>query len=162
MVLQLKFIADSMLGKLSRWLRILGYNVKYDTSLNDEQLIEIAKNERRTLLTRDFTLYKRALVKGIDTFLVEGENEAEKIAKVVKKHNLSLEVNINMSRCPKCNTRIKSITKESVIGVIPKSTSLHYDTFWKCPKCGQIYWQGSHWKRIDKTLMKAKMFAFEK
>jgi len=148
----MKFIVDGMLGKLSRWLRILGHNVKYSNNLDDAQLLTIAKKERRTLLTRDFELYRHATAKGMDAFYMEGETGEERLAALAKRYGMDLDIDMTISRCPKCNTKVKPITKEEAAGKVEKNTFEHYDEFWKCPKCGQIYWQGAHWTRIRRTL----------
>lgn len=145
-----------MLGKLTRWLRILGHNVKYSNKLDDAQLVTIAKKERRILLTRDLELYQQATAKGVDAFYLEGKTEAEKLARLAQRFGIELDVNMATSRCPKCNTQVKPIPKEKVADKIEKSTFAYYNEFWACPKCGQIYWQGAHWTRIRKTLEKAK------
>lgn len=152
----MEFIADGMLGKLTRWLRILGHNVKYSNKLDDAQLIIIAKKERRILLTRDLELYQQATAKGVDAFYLEGNTEAEKLAHLAQRFSIELDVDMTTSRCPKCNTQVKPIPKEKVADKIEKSTFAYYDEFWGCPKCGQIYWQGAHWTKIRKTLEKAK------
>lgn len=152
----MRFITDGMLGKLTRWLRILGHNVKYSNKLDDSQLITIAKKERRVLLTRDLQLYQQATAKGVDTFYIDGKTEAEKLAKLAQRFNIKLKADLTVSRCPKCNTRVKPIPKEKVADKVEKTTYLHYDEFWECPKCGQVYWQGAHWTRIRKTLETAK------
>lgn len=152
----MKFIADGMLGKLTRWLRILGHNVKYSNKLDDSQLVTIAKKERRVLLTRDLELYQQATAKGINAFYIDGKTEAEKLAKLAQRFNIKLEVDLALSRCPKCNTRVKPVPKEKVEDKVEKTTYLYYDEFWECPKCRQIYWQGAHWTRIRKTLETAK------
>lgn len=144
-----------MLGKLTRWLRILGHNVKYSNKLDDAQLIIIAKKERRILLTRDLELYQQATAKGVDAFYLEGNTEAEKLAHLAQRFSIELDVDMTTSRCPKCNTQVKTIPKEKVADKIEKTTFTYYNEFWKCPKCGQIYWQGAHWKRIEATLKKA-------
>lgn len=153
----MKFITDGMLGKLTRWLRMLGHNVKYSNNLNDVQLMEIARKERRILLTRDLDLYQQALAKGISAFFVEGSNEAEKLANLAKRFGFKLDMDMNVSRCPKCNARVKPVSKEKVAERVAKTTFSFYDKFWECAKCGQIYWQGAHWERIDKTLEEAKV-----
>jgi len=151
----LRFVADGMLGKLARWLRMLGYDVKYFNNLDDEELTEVAGWEERILLTRDVELYQKASIKGVQAFLIEGKTEYEKLAELTKRYSLSLEVDTSSSRCPKCNSNIRPVQKEAVLEKIPKSTSKFYDEFWECPNCGKIYWQGSHWKRISKTLSRA-------
>jgi uncharacterized protein with PIN domain len=151
----LKFVLDGMLGKLARWLRMLGHDVKYSNSSDDAQLLAMAKKEQRILLTRDFELYQHATAKGVDAFYVEGQTEAERLAELARRFDVGLEIDMATSRCPKCNTRVKPVSKEEVEGKVERSTSEHYSEFWKCPKCGQIYWQGAHWTRIKKTLKEA-------
>jgi uncharacterized protein with PIN domain len=145
-----------MLGKLTRWLRMLGHNVKYSNKLDDAQLIAIAKKERRILLTRDLELYQQATAKGVQAFYIDGKTEAEKLAKLAQKFGINLEIDMTISRCPKCNAQVKSTSKEKVKGKVEETTFNYYDMFWECPKCGQIYWQGAHWTRIRKTLEEAK------
>ena len=152
----LKFVTDGMLGKLTRWLRMLGHDVVYTGSMDDKELIQKAKKEKRILLTRDLELYQQAIGKGAEAFLVEGKTEAEKLAQLAKRFGFKLEIDVKVSRCPKCNTRIKSVSKTDVITKIPKTTASFYNEFWKCPKCQQVYWRGAHWKRIEKTLIEAK------
>ena len=152
----MKFIADGMLGKLTRWLRMLGYNVKYSNKLDDVQLIMMAKRVRRILLTRDLELYQQATAKEVDIFYLEGKTEGEKLAELAKRFKIKLDIDMTKSRCPKCNTQVKTIPKEKIADKVEKSTFAHYNEFWECPKCGQIYWQGAHWTRIRKTLETAK------
>jgi len=135
---------------------MLGSDVKYFNNLDDEQLIDVASREQRTLLTRDLHLYQRAIMRGVDVFLIKGEAEAEKLSELARKYNIRLEINVDESRCPKCNMSIKPISKEEIIDKIPESTSRFYEEFWICLGCGKIYWQGSHWKKINKTLQQAR------
>ena len=151
----MKFLADGMLGKLTRWLRMIGCDVKYFRNLKDEDLIGISIRENRILLTRDANLFRRALSKGVSAFLVEGCDEVEKLAMVAKRFNLDLEIDVKNSRCPKCNARIHPVSKNKIREKIPPGTFKFYDEFWECSKCGQIYWKGSHWKKINRTLLEA-------
>lgn len=152
----MRFIADGMLGKLTRWLRMLGHDVEYSNSLDDDELIDAAKEEERVLLTKDVSLYQKASIKSVKAFLVEGRTEYEKLAELSRKYNLKLEIDVSDSRCPKCNSRIRPVRKEEILEKIPESTSKFYNEFWACQNCGKIYWQGSHWKRINETLSQAK------
>ncbi len=145
-----------MLGKLTRWLRMLGYNVKYSNKLDDSQLIKIAKNEKRILLTRDLELYQQATAKQVDAFYLKVRTEEEKLAELAKRFKIKLDIDMATSRCPKCNARVKPISKERVADKVDKGTFTYYNEFWECPKCQQVYWQGAHWTKIRKTLEKAK------
>lgn len=152
----MKFIADGMLGKLARWLRMLGHDVKYSTELDDCKLVAVAKKEKRILLTRDLELYQQAIAKGIDSFYLEGETEEERLAELAKRFSIELAIDMAKSRCPKCNARVRPIAKEEVEKRVEKNTFEHYGDFWECRKCGQIYWQGAHWVKIGKTLSSAR------
>ena len=153
---RLKFLTDGMLGKLTRWLRMLGQDVEYMDSMDDEALIQKAKETNYILLTRDLQLFQRAIAQGAEAFLIENTNEAENLASLAKRFKFKLEIDLKISRCPKCNAQIRSVRKNSVINRIPETTSTHYNEFWECPNCKQIYWQGAHWKRIEKTLREAR------
>lgn len=152
----MKFIVDGMLGKLTRWLRLLGHNVEYSSRLDDAELITLAKKERRILLTRDLELYQQAIAKGVTAFYLEGKIESERLANLAKRFKIDLEIDMTKSRCTKCNVIVKPVPKEKVADKVEKSTFSYYEDFWKCPKCGQVYWQGAHWTRIRKTLAAAK------
>jgi len=135
---------------------MLGHNVKYSNKLDDAQLIMIAKKQRRILLTRDLELYQQATARGVNAFYLEGKTEAERLAQLAKRFDIKLDIEMAVSRCPKCNTRVKRASKESVVDKVEKSTLSYYNEFWECPKCEQVYWQGAHWTRIRKTLEVAK------
>jgi uncharacterized protein with PIN domain len=151
-----KFIADSMLGKLARWLRMLGHDVTYNIQLKDNDLLELAKKENRVLLTKDLELYQRGIAKGIDALCLEGKSESERLAEVAKRYSLTLEIDMEKSHCPVCNTKLKAAPKEQLSGELEKNTFTYYDKFWKCPNCGQVYWQGAHWKQISNILKEAQ------
>ncbi len=145
-----------MLGKLTRWLRMLGHDVNYFRSADDEKLVELAKQEKRVLLTRDHELVQRAVDLGVETVLVEASKEVDKLAFLAGRFGFKLEIDLSVSRCPKCNALIGVVTKEEVADEIPEATSKHYEEFWKCQGCGKVYWQGAHWKRIGETLEEAR------
>lgn len=152
----MRFIADGMLGKLTRWLRMLGQDVKYSNKFEDEELIMKANKEHRVLLTRDSGLHLRAVAKGIAAFYVKGQTEAEKLAEIAKRFDIPLAIDLKRSRCPRCNTKIQPTPKEKLAGKVEKNTFIYYDQFWECPICSRIYWQGAHWEGINATLEKAK------
>jgi len=151
-----KFIADGMLGKLTRWLRMLGQDVTYSTQFEDADLLAMAEKEQRILLTRDSDLYQRAASKGVEAFYVEGRTEAEKLAELAKRFGFSLAIDLKRSRCPRCNAEIRLTPKETLAGKVEKNTFIYYNEFWECSKCGRIYWQGAHWEGIRATLEEAK------
>ena len=131
---------------------MMGHDVEYSNSLDDSELLTIAKKEQRILLTRDFELYQHAVTKEVDAFYVEGQTEEQRLSELAKRFGIRLEIDMATSRCPKCNTQVQPILKENVADRVEKNTFEHYTEFWTCPKCGQVYWQGAHWTRIRETL----------
>lgn len=152
----MKFLADSMLGKLARWLRMLGHDVIYNVKLDDNQLLELAKKENRVLLTKDLELYQRAVSRDIGGFYVQGKSESEHLAELAARYGINLEIDMDKSHCPVCNAKLNATPKEQLSEQLQKNTFAYYDKFWKCPSCGQIYWQGAHWKQISSTLKEAQ------
>ena len=153
----MKFLADGMLGKLARWLRMLGHDVIYSTQFNDSELLELIKKDERVLLTKALELYKRAIGRGLDAYYVEGKIESERLAEVAKRFNIQLTINMDRSHCPVCNTKIKVTPKEQLQDELEKNTFTYYDKFWRCSNCNQIYWQGAHWTQINNTLNQARL-----
>lgn len=152
----MKFILDGMLGKLARWLRMMGHDVLYSTVLSDSQLLEQAKKEDRVLLTRDFALYQQAVGKGVQVYYVEGETEPHRLAEIAARFCITLTVDMQVSRCPKCNTRLASVPKAEIADKVEINTFLYYGEFWRCETCGAVYWQGAHWTKIYAILLEAK------
>ncbi len=152
----MKFVADGMLGKLTRWLRMIGQDVIYSVQLDDNQLLILAKAENRVLLTKDLELYRRAIGRGLDAFYVEGKTELERLAEVAQRYGLELAVDMGKSYCPICNTPLKTADREGLKNLLEPNTYKNYERFWRCPNCRQIYWQGAHWKQIINTLSEAQ------
>lgn len=147
-----------MVGRLARWLRLIGNDVVYSRDLTDSELIRRAITEARILLTSDVELYRRAVADGADSFLVKGGTEAERLARIAKRFRIDLNIDTATSRCPTCNATIRPIKKEQVKEKVPPSTYEVFNEFWECTNrdCGKIYWQGSHWKKIGEHLSKAE------
>ena len=152
----MNFIVDGMLGKLTRWLRMMGHNVKYSSKTDDPELLAITKKENRVLLTRDFALYQQAMAKSIGAYYVEGNTEPERLAELAQRFNLTLAIDLENSRCPRCNTKLNAVDKTEVTAKVEKNTLLHYNKFWLCQNCNHVYWQGAHWTKIRATLTKAQ------
>lgn len=142
------FIADVMLGSLSKWLRIAGFDTLYYRNIDDRELIRIAKQQQRIVLTRDRNLTKR---KTIDRFvLIHSEDTFEQLKEVLRAlhvHELSLS-----PRCPRCNGMLEAVKKESILEDIPEHIMLTINSFFKCTGCGKVYWEGSHKKSIHEKV----------
>jgi len=135
---------------------MMGHDVEYSNSMDDSELLTIATKDHRILLTRDFDLYRHAVAKEVDAFYVEGQTEQERLAELAARFDIRLEIDMATSRCPKCNTQVKPVSKREVASRVEKNTFEHYTEFWECPHCGQIYWQGAHWTKIKETFRTAE------
>jgi hypothetical protein len=142
-----KFIADSMLGRLARWLRLSGYDVLYANDILDESILEQAKSGR-ILLSKDKNLCKKAESRGIDAMLVTSDDILEQLKQVAMERNLIIRSTPEFSRCPLCNAVVEKIEKEKIRDRVPKSVFKRTNGFWECKSCGKIYWHGGHWKNI--------------
>ncbi len=143
----MKFIADSMLGRLARWLRLSGYDVAYANDVSDNSILEHAKSGR-ILLSKDKSLCEKAKSRGIDATLVTSDNILEQLRQVVRERNLTIRSTPEFSRCPLCNSAVKKIEKEKIKDRVPKTVFERINEFWECRSCGKIYWHGGHWKNI--------------
>jgi hypothetical protein len=150
------FILDGMLGKLARWLRMMGHDVIYSNDMDDPELLSVAKKENRILLTRDLALYQQAVAKGIEAYYVEGNTEPERLAEIARRFQIALTIDLEKSRCPKCNGKLNPVPKEEIADKVEKNTLIYYETFWLCPSCGTVYWQGAHWTKIRAVLAEAE------
>jgi len=150
-----RLLLDGMLGKLTRWLRLFGFDAEYRRALSDEELINMAQSEQRILLTRDLDLYRRSKRSGIRALLVEGRSEAEELAEIAQYLGVELSVEQAESRCPKCDASLKHVEKKEVHNKVPPKTYEAYQDFWVCNRCGQIYWRGAHWENIERVFKKA-------
>ncbi|MGQ9780988.1 MAG: Mut7-C RNAse domain-containing protein [Nitrososphaeria archaeon] len=144
----MKFIVDCMHGKLARKMRIYGYDTAYDSNLEDDVILEVARKEKRTIITSDENLIERALLEGMPVVRAPLDNDLSRMMKIFKACRLKPKLNPENSRCPHCNTILKKIRKTEASGV-PERVLKKKRSFYKCPRCGKIYWQGSHWKKIQ-------------
>ncbi len=143
----LRFIADAMLGRLAKWLRLIGFDTIYIRDISDTELVRIARLEDRILLTRDTHLIRKYQLK--DYFLLKSDNIYKQIHELKVRYNLLPE---NESRCTKCNGILKKISKEKAINRVPDYVYLNFNLFWQCRDCGSIYWEGSHMKNFDRSI----------
>ncbi|MCD6502371.1 Mut7-C RNAse domain-containing protein [bacterium] len=134
-----RFVADVMLGRLARWLRLLGCDVFYDRHGEDSSLLARALSEERILLTRDNELASRARGNG---YLVKSQDIREQIGELLLRFHI--EPVLYGDRCPECNGLVVDVPKESVAGEVPSYTFSTHERFRRCSDCGRIYWDGSH------------------
>jgi uncharacterized protein with PIN domain len=144
------FIVDSMLGNLAKKLRIIGYDSKYFSSIEDDKLLLIAKNEKRIILTKDEQLTKIAEKQNIDFVLIRGNDELEQIVQINTKIKLGRFVmDTNNSRCIVCNGNLQSVEKYRIIGKVPEGVLEREKSFWMCDSCKKVYWEGTHFEKLQ-------------
>lgn len=145
------FFADAMLGSLARWMRALGYDVEYENSIGDKELVERAAKEGRTILTRDHLLVKRRLARGRSLFIT-GVKAGEQLRQVVA--DWGLPEGLFLTRCLRCNTVLVAVDKEAVEEKVPQYIYRTNDRFTACLKCARVYWAGSHRDNMLKDVEK--------
>ncbi|WP_297071201.1 Mut7-C RNAse domain-containing protein [Thermococcus sp.] len=150
----MKFIADMMLGRLARWLRLYGYDTLYGIE-DDDEIIHVALREGRVILTRDSGLAERAGKLGAEVVLISS-NSLEGQIDELRRFGLEFgELFPANARCPKCNGPIRPASKGEVMGKVPPAVYEKYDEFYVCTNCGQVYWPGRQWEemvKIDRKL----------
>ncbi len=148
----IQFISDAMLGRLTRWLRILGHPVFYDQALSDNQILSMAHANNWILLTKDHELHQRAQQQGIQCIYLKGCTISNKLVELARHLSLSFCLDTAFSRCAVCGAHLKQVDKSLIQSQVPSGTLNHYTTFWQCENCSKIYWKGSHWNRISQTI----------
>ncbi len=148
---QYRFIADVMLGRLTRWLRLLGFDTQYYHDISDKQIIRIAKEQGRFILTRDTRLIK---IKGIKDYLLIRTNDSfQQLLEVIRALNLQ-DFHL-LSRCVSCNGQLSRLPdKTEIKDAVPDFVFLNFNSFLKCSDCGKIYWEGTHPKLFKEKLSK--------
>jgi uncharacterized protein len=144
-----RFVIDVHLGRLARYLRLLGIDAHYDTVVGDDRIIGLAHEKRRILLTRDRELLMRKAV--IWGYFVRKNDPREQFIEVVKRFDLS-SVAKPYSRCMNCNGLLAPVNKADVEDRLEPNTRQHFERFWQCQTCGNVYWRGSHYERLERLV----------
>jgi len=151
----MKILCDQMLGTLAKWLRILGFDTFYaNAEMSDEDLLNIAKGENRTIFTRDKELIIRGKKKNQNIMAIETTDLDLQLNQVLKHVNID-EKSI-LSRCTLCNTVLDAVEKNKVQGKVPSKIFENNEKFWFCSKCNKFYWMGSHYNEMINKIDKIK------
>ena len=145
-----KFLADIMLGRLARWLRILGYDTIYARKCIDTQIMVIAYKENRLILTRNTKLYKKLGSKR--GFFVSYDGFKDQVKEVICALDMKFDSKIFLSRCADCNLSLISLPKADVQVKVPLYVYNTTDDFKTCPQCKRIFWSGSHSEEMIKII----------
>ncbi len=145
----MKLILTKELGRLAKWLRILGYDAEYFDNSNHSALIIRALRDDRVILTRNQHLPRHT---GMQIILVNAEEIKQQIGEVVKTLKLEVNKDIIFTRCILCNSLLVPINKVKVQDKVPGYVFATQDNFITCPKCNRVYWQGTHWDNVIKMI----------
>ncbi len=145
----IKLILDVHLGKLARYLRLLGFDTIYETWLEDDQIVSVAFKENRIVLTRDIQLLKNGHVR--HGYWIRSQKPLEQLKEVIQRLDLSGKIQ-PFHRCMECNGIIREVEKTAVIGFLKPKTRAHYEDFYQCEQCHRVYWNGSHYQRMVSML----------
>ncbi len=148
-----RFVLDLHLGRLAVYLRMLGFDTLYRNDFPDEELAEISEAERRWLLTRDRRLLMRSAV--TYGYWVRPKEPAGQLMEVARRFHLAGQIT-PFKRCMRCNGLLRPVPKSEIIDQLLPLTKKYYEDFHICPDCGQIYWRGSHYERMQALVEQVK------
>jgi uncharacterized protein with PIN domain len=140
-----KFILDVHLGKLSKYLRLCGFDTLYEKDYDDKEIIDISTSDRRIILTRDKGLLKNKQV--THGYWIRSTRYDEQLFEVIKRFDLK-NVLKPFTRCLECNTILEDVNKEAIADSLMPKTRKYYSDFKKCPGCNRIFWEGSHYEKM--------------
>jgi uncharacterized protein with PIN domain len=143
------FVADGHLGRLTRNLRLLGFDVAYHPKAEDRQLLGIMQRENRALLTRDRRLLMHAVVK--TGYCPRSQNAEKQTVEVIRRFDLLNSI-APFTRCLRCNAPLQKVSKAEIAERLEPLTKIYYEQFRRCTDCGQIYWAGSHFSKLQKRI----------
>ncbi|MCD6176944.1 MAG: Mut7-C RNAse domain-containing protein [Candidatus Cloacimonetes bacterium] len=143
-----KFLLDENLGKLAKWLRMLGYDAAVYKSISIEKKISLCKKERRVFLTRSKKIVRRK--EKFSRILIKTEKYDEQLREII--HLIEFDNEMLSSRCLECNYKLQELQVEKIKDIIPENVKHNFSNFKICRKCGKIFWKGSHY-----TAMKSKL-----
>ena len=139
-----KFVVDANLGRLARYLRLLGFDCLYHNNFDDVVVATISNRDERIVLTRDRSLLQRKII--TYGYFVRATTPKTQVKEVLKRFNL-FQLITPFVRCTRCNGKLKNTEKRKIEHLLEPLTKQYYNDFLICTKCGQIYWQGSHYER---------------
>lgn len=143
------FVLDTHLGRLARYLRLLGFDVLYRNDATDDELARISSTRQRTLLTRDRRLLHRSII--THGYYVRATDPLEQVGEILTRFDLYGDID-PFSRCTRCNGLLAAVPKETVIHRLEPKTRRYYEDFRICGDCRQIYWKGSHFRKMSQLI----------
>jgi uncharacterized protein with PIN domain len=144
-----RFVVDCNLGRLARYLRLLGLDCLYRNDFNDDTVSRISEQQHRIVLTRDRRLLHRKII--THGLYVRAVKPKEQVKEVLQRLDLHGAVQ-PFTRCTRCNGLLKATSKQTVDHRLEPKTRRYYNHFLQCEQCGQVYWQGSHHERAKRLV----------
>lgn len=144
-----RFVLDGHLGRLAGYLRMLGFDVAYETDPDDGELARRSAEEGRILLTRDRGLLRRSVVRL--GYLPRSDLPLEQLAEVMRRFDLAGDAR-PFSRCLRCNGMLEPVAREAIEDRLQPKTRRYYDAFLRCTACDALYWRGSHVERMQAVI----------
>jgi uncharacterized protein with PIN domain len=148
-----RFVSDGHLGTLAGNLRLLGFDVVYDRQAHDRQLLSVMEREDRALLTRDRRLLMHAIVR--HGYCPRTQNADDQTIEVIRRFHLFDSIT-PFTGCLRCNGPLQRVVKADIIQKLEPLTKIYYEEFRRCTGCGQIYWAGSHFSKLQRRLEKIR------
>jgi uncharacterized protein with PIN domain len=145
------FVLDVHLGKLARMMRLLGFDCLYRNDYDDPEIVDISVRENRIILTRDRHLLQASVI--TRGYWVRSGFVDNQVEEVLRRFDLSSQIR-SFRRCLLCNGDLESVRKEDILQHLEPKTILYYNTFFRCRRCGQIYWKGTHFEKLEKKVEK--------
>ena len=147
-----RFIVDANVGRLAKWLRIMGYDALFLSVVEDNELLRLALAEGRAILTRDrLVMMRRPIASGrLSALLISGDRLGEQLRQVVEAYGL--DASGRFSRCVECNEPLRAVEREEVRSRVPAYVLETQEVFVECPTCMRLYWRGTHWHNMVREL----------
>ena len=147
-----RFVVDVNVGRLAKWLRVMGYDTVFPSENGDNQLVRIALREDRVLVTRDAEIARRRAARTgqMTVVRIEKDDLRSQLRQVVRDLNLNLSG--GFSRCVRCNEPLRPIAKQDVADRLPPYVLLTQPKFFECQECCRVYWPGTHWTNMMSEL----------
>ena len=154
-MMEIKFFADNNVGKLAKWLRMMGYDTLFFNGSDDSHMIAIALAEGRVILTRDTQIMRRRVVTSgqLKAILIQGDEPEQQMRQVISSLNLDCQFR-PFTICLECNQPLVPRSKEQVKELVPPYVFQTQVQYVECPTCHRIYWRGTHWQAMTQKFEK--------
>jgi len=152
-----KFIADVHLGKLTRYLRMMGFDVLYKNNFEDDEIVNLSLTEKRSILTKDRGILKCSKV--THGYWIRNKQVRAQVEEVIKRFDLKKIIK-EFSRCIDCNSLLIKTNKDEILNELPPKVAGYQEEFYRCPECKKNYWKGTHHQKMLKFIQSIKNTEF--